>query len=282
MRAVIWWTVCLIALPVLIVGQYAPGDYPQWRGQRRDGSASAFASPSSWPTTLTRRWTREVGEGYATPLVVNDIVYTFTRQQDDEILTAMQAGTGAVIWQRRYRAPYAPIAPAAAHGAGPKATPVFYQRRLYTLGISGILSAFDAASGDLVWQSPASTEPPVYGAATSPVADEGSVIVHPGNYEPLTAFDAASGAVRWSGVEGGVFASPLVVELDGTRQVVTVTQRHVVGMSVRNGGVLWQYPWPMRATPSAITPVLYSDTIVVSGQGMGITAIKPTKDGDTW
>src|SRR5262249_50501471 len=125
-------------------------------------------------------------------------------------------------------------------------------------------------------------EPPVYGAATSPVADEGSVIVHPGNYEPLTAFDAASGAVRWSGVEGGVFASPLVVELDGTRQVVTVTQRHVVGMSVRNGRVLWQHPWPMRATPSAITPVLYADTIVVSGQGMGITAIKPTKDGDTW
>jgi outer membrane protein assembly factor BamB len=282
-RVGFWWTLSFAsALPVLIGGQNAPGDYPQWRGQHRDGSASAFAPPSSWPTALTRRWTREIGDGYSTPLVVNDIVYAFTRQQEDEVLTALHAKTGAVIWQRSYRAPYAPIAPAAAHGPGPKATPVFYQRRIYSLGISGILSAFDAASGNLVWQSPAPLESPVYGAATSPAADEGLVLVHPGNYGPLTAFDAVSGAIRWSGAEGGVFASPLITELDGTRQVVTVTQRHVVGMSVRDGQVLWRYPWPMRATPSAITPVLYADTILVSGQGMGITAIKPRKDGDTW
>src|SRR5262249_20711244 len=35
-------------------------------------------------------------------------------------------------------------------------------------------------------------------------------------------------------------------------------------------------------TPSAITPVLYADTILVSGQGMGIAAIKPRKVGDAW
>ena len=62
----------------------------------------------------------------------------------------MQAGTGAVLWQTRYPAPYAPIAPAAAHGAGPKATPIWYEGRLYTLGISGIVSKKYVVAGEKV------------------------------------------------------------------------------------------------------------------------------------
>ncbi|PYR36661.1 MAG: hypothetical protein DMF90_09330 [Acidobacteria bacterium] len=271
----------LLAAAPPIVGQ-APTDYPQWRGKSRDGSASAFVAPTSWPAVLAQGWTRDVGAGYATPLVVSDVVYTFTRQNNDEVLTAMQAGTGAVLWQTRYPAPYAPIAPAAGHGAGPKATPLWYGGRLYTLGISGIVSAFDAASGALVWQKPAPAEHPVYGAAVSPVADQGLVMVHPGNYGPLTAFEASTGEVKWSGTEGGVFASPLVVDLEGARQVVTVTQQHVVGMSIPDGRLLWQHPWPMRATPSAITPLLYRDTVLVGGQGMGITALRPQRHDSAW
>ena len=62
--------------------QNAPRDYPQWRGRNGDGSASAFTAPSTWPDTLTRRWRIEVGEGYATPLLVGDTVYAFTRSEE--------------------------------------------------------------------------------------------------------------------------------------------------------------------------------------------------------
>ena len=41
-------------------------------------------------------------------------------------------------------------APTKAHGSGPKATPLFRQGKLYTLGISGASSsAFDASTGNL-------------------------------------------------------------------------------------------------------------------------------------
>ena len=53
--------------------QNLPTDYPQWRGKARDGSASAFSKPKSWPEKLTRRWKIEVGEGYATPIVVGAV-----------------------------------------------------------------------------------------------------------------------------------------------------------------------------------------------------------------
>jgi len=262
--------------------QSSPEDYPQWRGQKRDGSASAFAEPKSWPEKLTRRWKVEVGEGYAAPLVVGNTVYCFTRHGGDEVLMGLNAATGRIVWRTAYPAPYTPGGPAAAHGAGPKATPLFHNGKLYTLGISGIFSAFDAKSGKLIWQKAAPAEPPFFGTAVSPVGDAGLVIVHPGNYGPLTAYDANTGEVRWTANGDGTFASPIIVELGGTRQIVSMTQQSVVGVSVTDGALLWQYPWVSSMTPSAITPILYGETIIVGGQGMGVKALKPARRGGKW
>src|SRR4029450_7987413 len=98
----------LICFTTTAAGQNGPLDYPQWRGQTGDGSASAFAPPSAWPESLTRRWRVEVGEGYATPLVVGDTLYAFTRQQSDEVLIAIDAATGAERWRSAYPLPYTP------------------------------------------------------------------------------------------------------------------------------------------------------------------------------
>ena len=272
----------LMACAGATAAQRSPQDYPQWRGLNRDGAASAFAEPSSWPDALTRRWKVDVGVGYATPLVISDAVYTFTRRNETEVMTALEAATGKERWHTSYAAPYAPDTPAAAHGVGPKATPLFHNGRLYTLGITGIVSAFDAATGKLAWQTPAAPEHPSYGTAVSPVGDKDLVIVHPGNHGPLTAFDANSGAVRWTGTDRGAYASPIIVELGGIRQVVTMTQDSVLGVSLSDGAKLWEYPWQSRSTPSAITPIVYEETLIVSSQAMGVTALKPARRGDKW
>ena len=48
-------------------------------------------APTRWPETLTRRWTVDIGDGYGTPLVVGETVYTFTRQDGSEVATALEA-----------------------------------------------------------------------------------------------------------------------------------------------------------------------------------------------
>jgi len=279
--------ICLACALLLLasteaVAQSSLKDYPQWRGRNRDGAASKFSEPTSWPEKLTRRWKVIVGEGYATPIVVGNTVYSFTRRDGNEVLMALNAVTGKIVWQTPYPAPYTVANAAAAHGACPKATPLFHNGKLYTLGISGVVSAFDAVTGKLVWQKPAPSEQPYFGMAVSPVGDKNLVIVNPGNYGPLTAFDAETGDVKWTADGDSAWASPIIVEQGGTRQVVSMTTKSVIGVSVATGTLLWQYPWISTRTASAITPVLYGETIIVGSQGMAVTALKPTRRNGKW
>lgn len=183
----------LLSTAVVLYAQ----EYPQWRGPQRDGSASGFVAPVRWPENLVRRWSVEVGEGYSTPIVVGETIYAFSRQQDFEILRALDASTGAERWRSEYSAPFTLSDPIKAHGAGPKATPLFYRGKVYTLGISGIVSAFDAKTGKRVWQTAEPKEQPFFSAASSPIGYDSLVIAYPGNYEALTAFDAETGKVHW-------------------------------------------------------------------------------------
>jgi outer membrane protein assembly factor BamB len=256
----------------------APGRYTQWRGPDRDGSASGFVEPRPWPETLTRAWRVDVGEGYSGPLLSDTTVYTFTRRDGNEVLAALDAATGAARWRASYAAPYRVEDAAARHGAGPKATPLLYGGRIFTMGISGIVTAFDAATGARVWQTPAPKEAATFGAASSPLGEGDLVILHPGNYEPLTAFDAATGAVRWKAGDDGLFTSPVAATLDGVRQIVTVTQSAIIGVSL-DGAVLWTHAFRNNG---AGTPVLYKDTVIVGGLDQGFVAIRPHKAGGAW
>jgi hypothetical protein len=234
-------------------------DYVQWRGAQRDGSASAFVEPTVWPAELTRRWKIDVGEGYATPLIVGDVVYAFTRVDGEEGITALDAATGRQRWRTSYAAPYTPSKPAEKHGASPKATPLYYDGRLFTLGISGIVSAFDAKSGKQLWQTAAPKDAPFYGAAVSPIAFRDLVIVHPGDYGPLTAFDTRTGTVKWTAGSSGFFASPIVVTLDGR--------------------ILWQFPFDAKG--GATMPVVNNDTIIVNSPER-VIAFRPRLRDGAW
>jgi outer membrane protein assembly factor BamB len=272
--------VLLLLFATAAPAQNALQDYPHWRGQSGDGSASAFSPPSAWPETLTRKWKVDVGDGYATPIIVGNAVYTFTRRDDREVLTALDAATGARRWQTSYPAPYMVSTAAAAHGAGPKATPAFHEGKVFTLGISGIVAAFDAASGSLLWRTDPPAEHPYFSAASSPLGDTGVVLAHPGNYGPLTAFDATSGKIRWTAGDGGFFASPLVTTLAGARQAITVTQSSVIGVSIADGAVLWRYPWP--GGMGGTMPVIYGGTVIVSAPNAGVAAYKPGRRDGQW
>src|ERR1700720_2998462 len=88
--------VVLIGLAQAIQGQNRSPDWPQWRGPNRDGAAATFAEPKIWPANLNRKWKVEVGLGYASPLVVGNRVFMFSRQGENEVMLALDADSGKV------------------------------------------------------------------------------------------------------------------------------------------------------------------------------------------
>ena len=278
--------VCTAAVVMTAVAAGAAAqDWPQWRGPARDGVVGAFDVPSSWPEALQRRWSIEVGLGYATPVLVGERIYLFTRQDGDEVMTALEAATGETIWRTAYPAPFTMNPATAPHREGPKSTPAYADGRLFAHGMTGAVTAFDAASGELLWQAPGTDVEPLYHTSMSPIVDGGLVIVHVGGHDDgaLTAFDVADGAVRWSwDGDGPAYGSPMVFELGGTRQVVVFTQEHFVGVSLETGALLWSRPFTTRANTSSQTPVLYKDMVIQNGRGNGVTAFRVTEGPGGW
>jgi outer membrane protein assembly factor BamB len=278
----------MASIAVLLVWLTASGtaqDWPQWRGPNRDGAVASFRAPATWPSKLIERWKVEIGTGYATPLLVGDRLYTFTRQGEEEVMTALDASSSKVIWRSSYPAGFKMNPATSYHGPGPKSTPTFANNRLFTLGMTGIVTAFDAQSGRRLWQKSGAPVQPLFHTATSPVVDGNLVIIHVGGHNDgaLTAFDAATGDVRWAWKgDGPAYGSPLVFDLGGTRQVVTFTQENFVGVALATGQLLWKRPYTTQSTTTSQTPILFRDTVIESGRGNGITAFRAVRKGNDW
>jgi outer membrane protein assembly factor BamB len=282
------WSLFLVV--VLLAGATAfSEDWPQWRGPHRDGSLSSAAAPATWPERLKLRWKLTVGEGHASPIFAGGRICIFTRQQGKEVASSIDPATGKIVWQQSYAAPYTMNPAAAWHGEGPKSTPLFNEAKLYTFGISGILTCWDAATGAVKWRKDFSKQYkatwPLFGTAMSPVADRGLVIAHvggPGN-GALTAFDARTGQDKWRWIgDGPAYASPIIAELGGTRQVVTETQQNLVSVAAANGQLLWKIPFTTDYVQNIPTPLLYRDLVIFSGLANGIFAIRATAKDEKW
>jgi outer membrane protein assembly factor BamB len=265
-------------------------EWPQWRGPNRDGLVSGVAAPASWPKELKQNWRVTVGVGHSSPVVSGGMVYQFARQGEDEVLLALDASTGKELWRSAATpAPYTVNPAASGHGKGPKSTPVVASGRVYTLGIAGLLSAHDAKTGRLVWRKDFSKQfpltSPLYGTSMSPVIVGDMLVAHVGGHDKgaLTAFDAATGAVKWSyDADGPAYASPVLLTVAGERQVVAFTQKELVGVSASTGSLLWKLPAKTAYDTNCNTPVVYKDTIVVSLEEQGLVAFRPAREGGKW
>ena len=261
-------------------------DWPQWRGPNRDASAASFTPPARWPEQLTQRWKIDVGLGYATPIVVGNRVYMFARQGENETMAALDAANGSVLWRTGYPVSFTMNSGAAQHGPGPKSTPAFSGGKLFAIGMTGIATSFDAATGKILWQKPGTGVVPTFTThAFSPLVDRGLVIFHVGghNQGALTAFDVNTGDVkwRWDG-DGPGYGSPIVADIGGTRQVVTFTQRKLIGVDAATGTLLWERPYTTPSTTNAQTPNLLGHTVIFGDTSHPLEAIAVSRQGNQW
>lgn len=263
----------------------AAQDWPQWRGANRDAKVADFSVPGEWPQTLTPKWKTTVGTGDATPALVGDKLYVFTRQGEEEVTLCLNAATGEEMWKDQYAAQA--VTGAAARHPGPRSSLAVAEGKVVTLGVGGVLSCLDAASGKMVWRKdPFPKVTPRFFTSMSPMIVDGKVIAHLGGEGKgaLIAYALADGRQKWEWTEEGpAYASPVLMTAGGVKQIVTLTEKSIVGIGLDDGKLLWQVPFvPQGRAYNAATPIVDGQTVIYTGAGRGTFAVKIEKEGDAF
>jgi outer membrane protein assembly factor BamB len=288
----------LNVLVVALVALFACGlaqatyaqDWTQWRGPARDGTVPAKNTPATWPEALKRVWRVEVGEGYASPVIANGRAFVHSRRDPEELVTAINLADGKILWQEKYAAPFQKNQYAVKMAKGPNATPLVAGTRLFTLGTTGVATAWDAATGRRLWSKDFSktvdTTKLFCGTAASPLLTGGLVVIQVGSDVhggQIMALDPATGDARWEWRGAGPgYASPVTFNVAGKEQIVTMTNGSVVGLDAKTGGELWSVPFPDDWHENITTPVWTGTHLVVSGTRQGTHAYTLRQAAGKW
>jgi outer membrane protein assembly factor BamB len=274
------------AVVVLLATGSLDAQWPQWRGPNRDGVVATASVPKAWPAKLTPKWTQAVGEGYSSPVVAEGRVYVHSRQDPEEVVTALDLASGKVLWRQKYQSAFTKNKYANSMSKGPFSTPLVANGRLFTLGATAVLTAFDAKTGEVTWRKDWSEEIDTSrlftGTAMSPIIAGGLLIVHVGDDDAgaFRALDPTTGAEKWAlPGHGPGYASPIVANFGGTRQIVTMTDKAVVGVEIARGHEVWTIPFPDEWNENIVTPVVAGDILVVSGTRKGTLGYKVARAG---
>lgn len=272
----------LIAL-ILSSGLAAAGDWPQWLGPNRDGGSTEQVAPWKGPPKVL--WRLPVGEGHSSPVVSGGRVYLHAKvkDKDEEEVVALDARTGKDAWRTSYmRGPFNnPF------GVGPRGTPVVADGHIYTYGVTGILSCFDADKGKQRWQVDALKDFHAanlfFGASCSPLLVGRNVLVNVGGKgASVVAFDSKTGAVAWKSEDDSAsYSSPIQTTQGTSDEVIFLTGKRLLGLNPADGTVYWHFPLVDKLFESSTTPQRAGDMLIASSITYGSVGLKlESTDGE--
>jgi len=256
-------------------------DWPQWRGANRDGKVTGFTAPATWPKALKKKWKAKVGLGDATPVLAGNQLFVFTRQGADEVTLCFDADSGRQLWKVKHAA-QAVTGPGRRH-AGPRSTPAVADGKVVTVGVGGVVTCLDADTGKPLWRKdPFPKVVPTFFPASSPIIVDQMAVVHVGGKGKgaIIAYGLADGAEKWRSADDlpPEYASPVLLTVAGTKQLVALTEKDLVGIGAADGKLLWKFPWASaRMSTNSATPIVDGQTVIVTGSGRGIKAVKIEK-----
>jgi outer membrane protein assembly factor BamB len=275
-------------LVLILTPLAAADDWPQWLGPRRDGSTAEKITP--WKEAPKVLWRQPVGPGYSMPVVADGRVFVHARVRDreEEEIMALDSTSGKVLWREAYaRAPYK-----SKLNTGPQATPTVAGGRIYTFGITGVLSCYQADSGKRLWQVDTYKQMkatlPRYAVCCSPLVVGNRVLVSVGGKgNSLVAFDTDKGEVQWQALDDPAStASPVLFTRGGKPgalpDVVFMTSLRLVAVNPLDGSLNWEYPLVFQPSGASPTPLVAGDLLVTSTITNGAVAARVAdKDGKT-
>ncbi len=132
------------------------------------------------------------------------------------------------------------------------------------------------------WRRPAGVANLQWGMAASPLIVDDTVIVLPGGPDgrSVVAYDRRTGKQAWAALgDRQAYSSPMLVTLNGRRQLVVFAASRLMGLSPDRGEVLWEYPWKTQYDVNASQPLIIGDSrvFISTGYGTGAALVELTE-----
>jgi outer membrane protein assembly factor BamB len=278
-RSMLVGTTVLLSL-CAVASNRAFDDWPQWRGQKRDGISAERGLLKDWPAggpPVAWRATG-AGTGYSSFSAAHGRLYTLGARGQTEYLMAYDAATGKKVWEVAHGRRFGND-----RGDGPRSTPSVDGDRLFTFGASGDMSVVEAATGKVVWKinllEKFGGSNIQWGLSESPLVLSDRVLVAPGGRgASIVALNKADGAVLWKSLtdEPG-YSSAVLHEAGGVREAVYFTAERALGVDVQSGKLLWSYEQVANRTANIATPILRGNFVFLSsGYGTGAALLELT------
>lgn len=295
-------TKLFLAASLALTGFVRAEDWPQYRGPQGDGIVREQNLLTEWPAEGPKKlWSVKTGTGHASPVVVANKVYLFTRDEDkdEEVLTAYEAADGKQLWQQSYKGGYNAKSDPTWHGA--RATPVVEGDKIYTYGGSGDLYGRAVADGKELWHinvlKDTKAKELEWAQASSPLIVGDLIYVQNGiggGVPVAVAVNKADGKIAWQseakggaeskqkmkGGYGGGYAQPVLATVGGKPQLVILGGEAVYGMDPATGKTLWQEEWQTSYDVNATTPIYKEPNLFIStGYGHGCMMLELSAAG---
>jgi outer membrane protein assembly factor BamB len=298
LRSSIWFTVLLLlgcakAPPVPAAApDLGPntGDWPQWRGPKRDGLSRDTGLLKEWPTEGPPvAWkATDIGKGFSSVAVSGKLVFTMGDLKDGCYLLALDRGSGDHVWKRR-------VGNTGGGPQGPRCTPTVDGDAVYALGQQGDLVCAEAATGEERWRHNLPKDfkgsSGGWSYTESPLVDGDKLVCTPGGPEAsMVALNKKNGDVIWKGVipkngDTAGYSSIVAADIGGVRQYVQLMANGLVSFSADKGELLWRYGTGGdrfgHNTANIPTPIVKGDLVfAAAGYGRGAALLKVSKSGD--
>jgi outer membrane protein assembly factor BamB len=270
-------------------------DWSQYRGSNGTGRSSDSLPSPDWQSGPNVIWKKDTALGFSSFAAYDDTVYTLVGEkagkQLREFCVALDATTGEKRWSRalnnvKLHGGGGAGAKDNKGGDGPRSTPAYSDEHVYVYDASMNLHCLSAADGSVVWKHDILEEfngrNIRWQNGTSPVISGDLVfIAGGGKNKSMMAFKKKDGSLYWSkGDETMTHATPIVAELNGTRQIIFFMQSGLISLAPETGKENWRVAYDWR-TSSAASPIVDGDKVYCSaGYGVGAGLFQVSKSGE--
>jgi len=265
----------LIPLFILLAVALPAADWPEWRGEGRQGVWTEDGILEDFPDDgLKVLWEAPIDRGYAGPAVARSRVFVTEHERGAgtkgvERAVCLDEETGERLWEQEWPVDYAGLQ----YDLGPRATPTVDGDRVYFYGAVGDLLCLRFEDGEVVWRVNAQRDfdatLPTWGFTSAPlVVDDMLIALIGGSPDAkVVAFDKLTGDELWRSISGESepgYAPPILIEAGGRRQVIQWTPQALHSLAPETGKVLWEQPFDLQAGLAVATPVFSEYGLLVS------------------